>query len=300
MRINIESLNKSYGKIRALTDINLEITSGITAILGPNGSGKSTFMNILSGNLEADKGDISYSTNNDNAMKEAFDDEYRSMLGFMPQYPGLYPNFSVSQFMRYMAVLKDVGSSFRGKEKHAFITKQINEMLNAVELYDRASHRIDTLSGGMKQRLALAQAVIGDSSILLLDEPTAGLDPKQRISIRNFISQIAFNRIVLIATHVVSDVESIASKILILKEGKIIDYESPQILRNRMLNHVWNVPCLESDIDNIQNKVKVINISKEGVSDRVNIRALSSIAPTRHSTVVTPTLEDYYLYIFDE
>lgn len=298
LNLYIESLYKSYGSINALSDINLIIEPGITAILGPNGSGKSTFMNILSGNLKASGGQVNYDIGD--GMHKAFNDAYRGMLGFMPQYPGLYPNFTIAQFMRYMAALKNVGSHLPKKEKREYVSKKITEILNEVELCDQLNYRIDSLSGGMKQRLALAQSILGDSSILLLDEPTAGLDPKQRISVRNYISKIAFNKIVLIATHVVSDVEFIASKIIILKKGKIVDYESPQVLCNRIKNFVWNVPCLESDIANIQKKAKIISISKDVESDRLNLRALSENAPTNRSFTVTPTLEDYYLYIFNE
>lgn len=294
----IRSLYKSYGATKALSDVNLIIKPGITAILGPNGSGKSTFMNILSGNLKVSEGDVCYDVGN--GTHKAFNDEYRSMLGFMPQYPGLYPNFTVAQFMEYMAVLKNVGSNLRGGEKSKYVSKKVTEILNEVELCDRLNCRIDSLSGGMKQRLALAQAVLGDSSILLLDEPTAGLDPKQRISVRNYISRIAFDKIVLIATHVVSDVEFIASKVIILKKGEVVDFESPQVLCNRIKNLIWNVPIPESDISEIQKTAKIISISKDDNSPKVNLRVLSEKAPTETSFVVTPTLEDYYLYIFDE
>ena len=180
-------------------------------------------MNILTDNLKADSGEITYTAKNgtvENTVKMGV--RFREKLGFMPQYPGLYPNFTVERFMWYMAALKNVS---KGSAKC-----MIPEILGAVELDDARNKKIGALSGGMKQRLALAQAVLGDPEILILDEPTAGLDPKQRIVIRNYISKIAFNKIVLIATHVVPDIEFIARNIIMLKKGVIIDNAPPSVL----------------------------------------------------------------------
>ena len=206
MVLSINNISKSYGSNKALSNFTAELTPGIYALLGPNGSGKSTLMNIITDNLKADSGEILYSEDGndpENVLKMGA--RFRELLGFMPQYPGLYSNFTVEQFLWYMASLKDVGAHLKGKEKKKYISNEIEHLLNAVDLLDVSKRKISTLSGGMKQRLALSQAVLGSSKILILDEPTAGLDPKQRISIRNYISQIAFNKIVIIATHVVSD-----------------------------------------------------------------------------------------------
>ena len=200
MILHINSISKSYRSNLALNNFTTILEPGIYALLGPNGSGKSTLMNILTDNLKADSGEITYTDDfgsNENVLHMGV--RFREKLGFMPQYPGLYPNFSVERFMWYMAALKGI--------KNTEAKRQIPELLSAVELDDVPKRKIGALSGGMKQRLTLAQAVLGNPEILILDEPTAGLDPKQRITIRNYISKISFNKIVLIATHVVSDIE---------------------------------------------------------------------------------------------
>ena len=212
MTLTIQNISKSYGTNLALDKFSATFEPGIYALLGPNGSGKSTLMNIITDNLKADSGSITYTSDkgaSEDVLKMGV--RFREKLGFMPQYPGLYPNFSVERFLWYMAALK-------GMTK-ADALEQIPASLKAVELDDVPRRKIGALSGGMKQRLALAQAVLGDPEILILDEPTAGLDPKQRISIRNYISRIAFDKIVLIATHVVSDVEFIARDVIMLKKG---------------------------------------------------------------------------------
>ena len=291
--LNISSISKSYHSTLALNQFTVMLTSGIYALLGPNGSGKSTLMNIITDNLKADSGEITYTSDDgvtENILKMGV--RFREKLGFMPQYPGLYPNFTVERFMWYMAALKGLP-----KEK---AKKEIPEILAAVELDDVPKRKIGALSGGMKQRLTLAQAVLGDPEILILDEPTAGLDPKQRISIRNYISRIAFNKIVIIATHVVSDIEFIARDIIMLKKGVIVDNAPPHELTKKIEGKVWNVPCLESEIQSMQDKFRVTNIARDDESGDVSLRVLSDKKPSEDSKIVTPTLEDYYLYIFGD
>ena len=291
--LNISSISKSYHSTLALNQFTVMLTSGIYALLGPNGSGKSTLMNIITDNLKADSGEITYTSDDgvtENILKMGV--RFREKLGFMPQYPGLYPNFTVERFMWYMAALKGLP-----KEK---AKKEIPEILAAVELDDVPKRKIGALSGGMKQRLTLAQAVLGDPEILILDEPTAGLDPKQRISIRNYISRIAFNKIVIIATHVVSDIEFIARDIIMLKKGVIVDNAPPHELTKKIEGKVWNVPCLESEVQSTQDKFRVTNIARDDESGDVSLRVLSDKKPSEDSKIVTPTLQDYYLYIFGD
>jgi len=250
-------------------------------------------MNILTDNLKADSGEITYtddSGNTENVLHMGV--RFREKLGFMPQYPGLYPNFTVERFMWYMVALKGI------KKDEA--KKQIPEILAAVELDDVPKRKIGALSGGMKQRLTLAQAVLGDPEILILDEPTAGLDPKQRIAIRNYISKIAFNKIVLIATHVVPDIEFIARDIIMLKKGVIVDNAPPHELTKKIEGKVWNVPCAESDVQPMQDKFRVTNIARDEDTGEVLLRVLADEQPTDRSKTIAPTLEDYYLYVFGE
>ncbi|MBR3997595.1 MAG: ATP-binding cassette domain-containing protein [Clostridia bacterium] len=293
MKLFFNQISKSYGTNLALNNFTVSLEAGIYAILGPNGSGKSTLMNILTDNLKADSGEIIYTDDNgvsENVLKMGV--RFREKIGFMPQYPGLYPNFSVERFMWYMAALKGLGKTET--------KKQISEILAAVELDDIPKKKIGALSGGMKQRLTLAQAVLGNPEILILDEPTAGLDPKQRIAIRNYISRISFNKVVLIATHVVSDIEFIARDIIMLKKGVIIDNAPPHELTRKIEGKVWNVPCVESEIQTMQDRFKVTNIAREEESGMILLRVLAEDQPTNISKAVAPTLEDYYLYVFGE
>ena len=293
MQLNLHQITKSYGSNLALNHFTATLEPGIYALLGPNGSGKSTLMNIITDNLKADSGEITYTSDDgmtENVLKMGV--RFREKLGFMPQYPGLYPNFTVERFMWYMAALKGLP-----KEK---AKKDIPEILAAVELDDIPKRKIGALSGGMKQRLTLAQAILGVPEILILDEPTAGLDPKQRIAIRNYISKIAFNKIVIIATHVVSDIEFIARDIIMLKKGVIVDNAPPHELTKKIEGKVWNVPCLESEVQSMQEKFRVTNISRDDESGDVSLRVLSDEKPSEDSKIVTPTLEDYYLYIFSD
>ncbi|HIX91640.1 MAG TPA: ATP-binding cassette domain-containing protein [Firmicutes bacterium] len=293
MKLNINGVTKSYGTNLALDHFTLELEPGIYALLGPNGSGKSTLMNIITDNLKADSGIISY-TSDDGVTEDVLKMgvRFREKLGFMPQYPGLYPNFTVERFMWYMAALK-------GMDK-ASAKSQIPEILSAVELDDVPRRKIGALSGGMKQRLTLAQAVLGAPEILILDEPTAGLDPKQRIAIRNYISKIAFNKIVVIATHVVSDIEFIARSVVMLKKGVIVDNAAPHELSSRIDGKVWNIPCSESEVQSIQERLRVINIARDDLSGKAIVRVLSDEPPHDGALKVAPTLEDYYLYIFGD
>lgn len=297
MKLCFREVTKSYGSNLALDHFTASLEPGIYALLGPNGSGKSTLMNILTDNLKADAGEITYTSDEgvaEDVLKMGV--RFREKLGFMPQYPGLYPNFTVERFMWYMAALKGLS---REKAK-----ADIPAILAAVELDDVPRRKIGALSGGMKQRLALAQAVLGDPEILILDEPTAGLDPKQRISIRNYIAKIAFNKIVIIATHVVSDIEFIARDIILLKKGVIVDNAPPHQLTKKIEGKVWNVPCAETDVQRMQDTYRVTNISRDDEHGDVILRILAEEKPKEGATcaakAAAPTLEDYYLYVFGD
>lgn len=285
-KLVFDRISKSYGKTKALADFSASLEPGIYALLGPNGSGKSTLMNILTDNLKADCGKICYC--GEDVLKMGV--RFREKIGFMPQYPGMYGNFTAERFLWYMSALKGM------KKEDA--AKSIPEILEAVELSDVANHRLSSFSGGMKQRVALAQAVLGDPSVLILDEPTAGLDPKQRIAIRNYISRIAFNKIVIIATHVVSDIEYIARDVIMLKKGIIVDNASPAELLCKIEGQVWSVSVGEEEVQPMQEKYRVTNILKDDAG--VSLRIISEKQPTESSRPVKPTLEDYYLYVFGE
>ena len=284
--LTINNLSKSYGSNLALNQFTYSFDHGIYALLGPNGSGKSTLMNIVTQNLKSDNGEILL----DDTPIGKLGASYREKLGFMPQYPGMYPSFSALDFLRYMAVLKGLN-----KKK---ADEQIDELLHAVELHDVRTHRIGSFSGGMKQRLALAQSLLGDPEIVILDEPTAGLDPKQRIAIRNYIASVALNKTVIIATHVVSDVEFIAREAIMLKKGVISDSGSPYKLTQKIDGQVWQTVVAAEEVQAMQEKFRVVNI--QNGEQGVILRILSDVKPTENSVTVVPSLEDYYLYVFGD
>ena len=301
MRLNIEHVSKSYGTNRALVDFTASLEPGVYALLGPNGSGKSTLMNIITDNLAADEGLITYTKDGGEAedvLKMGV--RFRRELGFMPQYPGMYTGFTVERFLWYIATLKDVGAHLKGRDRKAYVADEIAKVLEAVELSDVADRRIGALSGGMKQRLALAQAVLGDPSVLILDEPTAGLDPKQRISVRNYISRIAFNKIVIIATHLVPDVEYIAKSAIILKKGVIVDCASPAELAQKIVGKVWSASVPETEVAEMQQRYRITGIAKDEAGDTATLRILSDTVPVAGAVSVPPSLEDYSLYVFGE
>lgn len=282
MELSINNVSKSYKQNKALSDFTLTFTPGVYALLGPNGSGKSTLMNIITENLKADSGSITYNGRDIKKMGA----EYLYLLGYMPQYPGIYPQFTAEEYLYYIAALKGV------KDPAA----QITDALREVELDDVRSMRTSTFSGGMKQRLALAQAVIGDPKILLLDEPTAGLDPKQRIAVRNYISKISLDKIVIIATHVVSDIEYIAKTAIFLKKGVVADCGSPSELARKSEGKVWVIRCGTDEVTSYQNSFKVINIYSDGQD--VNLRILSDTKPSDGAEPASPSLEDEYIHVF--
>lgn len=299
MKLELQAISKSYGKTVALQNFSAEMTPGIYALLGPNGSGKSTLMNVITDNLKADSGRILYT--GENAEPEEtlkMGERFRRKLGFMPQYPGLYPNFTVRDLLMYMAQLKGIDRGFPRKERHIQTLTAIDNVLRAVELEDVSHRKISALSGGMKQRLALAQAVLGNPEILILDEPTAGLDPKQRISIRNFITSFSLNRIVLLATHVVSDIEWIASRVIVLKKGTIQANCAPSELIAKMEGCVWEISVAEGQIGQWQERLQVVNMVRDDQNPiNVKLRVLSRERPTPNAAPMHPSLEDAYLFL---
>lgn len=216
--LEIKNLSKNYGKKSALIDFSYIFSEGVYGMLGANGAGKSTLMNLITDNVSRTGGSILYQQKDINDLGTKF----REIIGYMPQQQGFYEKFSASMFLFYMAELKGI------KKREA--RKQIQELLEIVHLTDAANKKIGSFSGGMKQRILLAQALLGDPKILILDEPTAGLDPKERVNLREYIKKLSKNKIILIATHVVSDVENIADQILILKDGKLVASDTPEVL----------------------------------------------------------------------
>lgn len=216
--LEIINLSKTYGTKKALDNINFKLENGIYGLLGPNGAGKSTLMNIITENLSADQGKILW--NGQENMKLGV--KYREILGYMPQQQGLYNGFTGKRFLNYIAVLKDIP-----KEK---IQEDILKVAKKVNLQDDLNTKIGMYSGGMKQRLLIASCIIGNPQLLIFDEPTAGLDPKERVRVKNLLKELAEDKIIIIATHIVPDIENIAKEIIILKKGVLIEKSNPEEL----------------------------------------------------------------------
>lgn len=284
MKIELKNLSKSYGNKQALKNISLELTPGIYGLLGPNGAGKSTMMNIITGNLKQSGGDILFDGKDIASSGKGF----RRRIGYCPQQQTLYPGFTAEQFLFYMASLHGINKK-KARER-------IDWALKIFSLYDIKDKRIKSLSGGTKQRLLLAQSVLHDPDILILDEPTAGLDPRQRIAVRNIIGEIALHKIVLISTHVVQDVEFIAKEIIFLSDGDIICKGTANELTNSIGNKVWEIAAAEEALPEIMKIGTVCGIAKE--EDNVAVRILSEKQPDGFCTPVRPNLEDVYLYYF--
>ena len=210
--LSLNGVNKHYGSKHALIDFDYDFHDGVYGLLGPNGAGKSTMMNLITQNIPADP-DSEILWNGEDI--EKLQAKYRRKIGFMPQQQELYPSFTASRFVGYLAALKGIK-----KEK---IESEVERVLDLVELSEQADQKLGGFSGGMKQRVLIAQALLGNPKLLILDEPTAGLDPKQRVITRNLISRLSKDKIVIISTHIVSDIETIADRILLIKQGELID-----------------------------------------------------------------------------
>lgn len=284
MELKLENVSKSYGEKQALKNINMSLMPGIYGLLGPNGAGKSTMMNIITGNLQQTKGCVLYNGKDVRSLGNHF----RGRIGYCPQQLTLYPSFTPQRFLYYMA-------SLHGMNKQD-ARDRIDWALELLALSDVRRKPIYSLSGGMKQRLMLAQALIHDPDILILDEPTAGLDPNQRIAVRNLIGEISLHKIVIISTHVVSDVEYIAKELLLLSKGELLCQSSPRDVMHSLDGHVWEIRVPEANIADVQATYMVSAIAKD--DDEVCIRILTDTEPNIPCCPVRPTLEDVYLHYF--
>lgn len=286
MKLVIRGLNKSYGSKAALQEFHAVFENGIYGILGPNGAGKSTLMNVLTDNLLRDSGRILCNEKEITKMKE----QYRKIMGYMPQQQQLYDSFTVNHFISYMGTL-------RGMNKKE-IKRRMEELLPLLNLNEVRRKKIKELSGGMKQRVLLLQALLDDPKILILDEPTAGLDPKERIRIRNLISDLSGDKIALIATHVVSDIEFISKEILLMKNGRVVDKDCPEALQKKIAGKVFEIRIAQEELNQVKKEFEISNLFR--TEGEIVVRVISEECPTAYRwTEVSPTLEDVYLYEFE-
>lgn len=279
--LEIKGLTKKYKDKLALDNFTYTFEKGVYGLLGPNGAGKSTLMNILVDGIKKSGGDIRY--NGENITKLGY--KYRDIIGYVPQQQGMYDSFTAEEFLNYIANLKGINK----KE----ISDKVTEMLEFVNLENVRKKKLGGFSGGMKQRILIAQALINDPDILILDEPTAGLDPNERIRIRNLIAQISINKIVIIATHIVSDIEFIANKIIMLSAGKIIKNGSPSELLSEIDGYVFEEMIEKCNVEMYNQKYLVSGLMAG--AQQVKIRYIcNEKACNGHKA--EPNLEDYYLY----
>lgn len=283
VELEFKNVTKKYGEKTVLDDFTTVLTPGIYGLLGPNGAGKSTLMNLLTDNIRRTSGEILY--NGEEILKSGA--AFRAKIGYMPQQQGMYDQFSGERFLYYIASLKGL------KRKEAAV--QIEKYLELVGLKKDSSRKVGGYSGGMRQRLMFVAAMLGEPQILILDEPTAGLDPEERIKIRNYVSELSGERIVILATHVVSDIECIASKILLLRQGKLIAGDTPHGLIATVEDKVYERLCTHEELKNLMQKYPKGNVSQ--AAQGIRYRVVQDECPEGFAAAAgTPDLEDVYLY----
>lgn len=286
MKIEFKDLSKRYRKKYALRDFSATLTTGVYGLLGANGAGKTTLINILVGLLRADAGRVLV----DGRDTREMGNEFLSQIGYLPQYPQFYRDFTVIDFLAYMCALKGIPSK-AGRDR-------ADELLEIVNLSDARQKRIGALSGGMRQRVGIAQAMLGDPAILILDEPTAGLDPQERIRFRNLITRFSKDRMVLLATHIVSDVEFVASQVILLKEGSLICQDTPSALEQEITDIVWTVTVSSNDDLHQFDNYNISNMQRN--EGGVTVRIVSRSRPHPAAINTKPNLEDVFLSHFGE
>ena len=286
MELIIQDLTKEFGTLRAVDHVNFTMTNGVYGLLGVNGAGKTTLMRMLTTLIKPTSGEILW----DGQDVYAMDGQYRKLLGYLPQDFGYYPDFSIYDYLMYIASIKGIRPTV-AKERVKLLLKQVGLV--------RARHKkMKTLSGGMKRRAGIAQAMLNDPKILILDEPTAGLDPSERIRFRNLISELSEDRIVLLSTHIVSDIEYIANEILLMKDGCITMSGTAEEIVASMPEKVWTFTVPKAQIDAYLKSYKVANVKT--VPGGAELRVLSNLRPNSGAVEVEPNLEDAFLYHFGE
>lgn len=287
MELKIDQVTKRYKDKLAVDHVSLTLKPGVWGLLGANGAGKTTLMRMIAGIMKPTSGDILY----DNLSIQSLQGEYRNIFGYLPQEFGFYPEFTVTDYLSYVAALKGL-SKAETKDK-------IDALLEQLTLTDVRKKKILKLSGGIKRRVGIAQALLNEPEILILDEPTSGLDPGERVRFRNLLSKFAQNRIVLISTHIVPDVEYIANQNAIIKEGKIIALGTTEELERLVENKVYRCTMHPQELAKQEGRLRIVNLKNEE-DGRVSLRYLSEQPMTENSIAEAPRLEDLYLWLFPQ
>jgi len=280
--LEIQRITKTFGRFRALDEVSLSIHPGVFGLLGPNGAGKTTLMRILATLLQPDSGGIQY---RDTVWNWRKSDPVKQQIGFLPQTFSFYPYLRLREALEYIAALKQL--------KHCEVTQEIDRVLEMTNLGDHATKHISQLSGGMMRRFGIAQAMLGSPSIIIADEPTAGLDPAERVRFRNLFWDLASERIVVLSTHIVQDIEAICNQVAILKAGRIVACGEPSAIMNVARGHVRSEVVDEREFQQISNAHDVVSFTPE--SDGIHARYLDMSCYVESS--VEPTLEDAYLML---
>ena len=284
MKLSFENISKLYGDTVALQQIDLTLGSGVYGLLGPNGAGKTTLMRIMTDLLAPSTGRVLLDGQDIAVMGAAF----RKKLGYLPQDFGVYPNFTAEQFLLYIARLKGL-SKFEAK-------RQTDDLLHMVGLEDKKQKKLKGFSGGQRQRVGIAQALLGDPEILVLDEPTAGLDPEERIRFRGIISDLSQQKLVLLSTHIVSDLEAVANEIILLRKGVVLEIQKPASLLEQLNGQVWLVTVPAADEAALTKQYTCSNVMH--TDGKSVIRLLSESVPRPDAVPTAPNMEDLYLYYF--
>ncbi len=287
MKLTIEQVGKRYkGNHWGLRDFSLSLTSGVLGLLGPNGAGKSTLMRILATVTKPTTGKVSW--NETDILRSP--NEIRQVLGYLPQDFGIYPNLNAVEFLEYMAAVKGIGRSSS--------SRRIEELLQLVNLTEARRRPLGGFSGGMKQRLGIAQALLNDPKLLIVDEPTAGLDPEERVRFRNLLSELSGERIVILSTHIVSDVEATATHIALISHGKLLMHAAPEKLLQAVEEKVWEWVISSELLPEIKQRHLISGTIRR--SDGLHLRVVSEKAPDPGAAPTSPTLEDAYLYFISK
>ena len=282
MKLVIDKVRKVYrGQVWALRDFSLEIGPGVVGLLGPNGAGKTTLMNILSTITRATAGSVLWNGTDVKRRPDAL----RAVLGYLPQDFGVYPNLNAVEFLEYLAAVKGLdGASAR---------RRIDDLLTLVNLADVRKRPLSTYSGGMKQRVGIAQALLNDPQLLIVDEPTAGLDPEERVRFRNLLAELSGERIVILSTHIVSDVEAVATEVALISEGKLVVHALPEELLRKAEGKVWEWVVPSNEINALKQQYQISSAVRR--ADGAHLRVLAESCPNG-AQPLAPTLEDAYLY----